>query len=898
MFSKINNELSKNKLLFKSLALFFVMFLSIITTPLTLAIDATWQDASTLKIENTTYTKTPLESFPADVRSEYANYSAYTYKTQDGQYTHAIFVANDEVGKAGAESTRLSFTNGDNGDLTLRQDARDTVNLTGSADTTENTESSNIECQIPDLGWIICPVVRTTSAVLDGLYSIIANYLTVETVYFDSSENGGNNSIHRVWSFMAGAANIGFVIAFLVIIYSQITNTGLSSYGIKALLPRLIVIAVIANISYWLTAAAIDMSNLLGTGLKTFFDGLTESLQKQVFTDQSTFFNGGATNSTETSVPLVGSTDMGLMGSIAAVALVGIGGAFLFAKLGALLPLLVSGLIILFAVFIALIVRQGLIIALLVVAPLAIVANILPATREYFDKWLSMLKGLLIMFPVIAVLFGVAKLVSVVILGTINGINDETFFTAVLAAGVLFAPFILVPGMIKNANEVMSKIANSGALGGITKKGYDMAESRGKRFDNQTKATRQNRAAQLIENSQSKDGDSRATRARKKLKRGIARGMNAPFSSEMTQLRDQEAETTARIAAERYLDVRVDNDDGLVNNLARGGGISARARIKASVANKYFENLEKAAKDIKGNIGTRTPKQLEEMYRDTSISVEERLAAIMKITEKGGLEEAQNLANYLIKERHDGDKTIGTLGQMFGGKFIENEYRATLGWQTREDLRAGKLGSENLTTIQELTHGRFSSDAFDAKKIVEMPPSAQAAIMSEMIKNVPEHPSEEKRVRVQRALEGMVDIHAANLQRNGVAPPTVLMNQLEEMRKWSGSNMGQIDKEMLQNHKNGSYSAENNNTSTPQVQTLSVSQSNAQPSQQAQTSPVSRVQNSTTINNSTTNVLNQSSTSQAKSYGTPLNNDVSTHQPSGPRPNPPTPPVSPPSNNP
>ena len=67
---------------------------------------------------------------------------------------------------------------------------------------------------------------------------------------------------------MVGMANIAFVIAFLAVIYSYITNYGIKQHDIRYMVPRIIVAAFLVNVSYYLCAILIDVSNILGTAIQ------------------------------------------------------------------------------------------------------------------------------------------------------------------------------------------------------------------------------------------------------------------------------------------------------------------------------------------------------------------------------------------------------------------------------------------------------------------------------------------------------------------------------------------------------------------------------------------------------------------------------------------------------
>lgn len=93
-----------------------------------------------------------------------------------------------------------------------------------SSDTeTETTEEEKSTCNISGgLGWMVCPILDTISGAADNAYSILAsNFLEVDSKLVDQK-----SPAFESWKNFRNIANVLFVIAFLLIIYSQITGGG------------------------------------------------------------------------------------------------------------------------------------------------------------------------------------------------------------------------------------------------------------------------------------------------------------------------------------------------------------------------------------------------------------------------------------------------------------------------------------------------------------------------------------------------------------------------------------------------------------------------------------------------------------------------------------------------
>ncbi|HET6746697.1 MAG TPA: hypothetical protein VFH06_01170 [Candidatus Saccharimonadales bacterium] len=249
-------------------------------------------------------------------------------------------------------------------------------------------------CAIPGIGWIVCPILNLLAQLVDGAYSFVAALLKVQPVVMDT-----NSGLFKAWSVMRNFANIAFVIAFLFIIFSQVTSFGISNYGIKRMLPRLIIAAILVNVSFWICSLAVDLSNIGGASLKSLFDGIGQGLS---LPNTDNGFNSGTQWQ-----GIVG----GLLGGTVLV------GAALYIGLSALIPVILACLIAILAVFLVLVIRQALIVLLIVISPLAFVAYLLPNTESLFTRWRKLFTTLLILYPVVSIIFGASALASKIVMG-------------------------------------------------------------------------------------------------------------------------------------------------------------------------------------------------------------------------------------------------------------------------------------------------------------------------------------------------------------------------------------------------------------------------------------------------------------------------------------------------
>ena len=286
------------------------------------------------------------------------------------------------------------------------------------------------------LGWIICPSMSLAGLMADAGYNSVSMFLDISPdIFNDNPELGGAK---QAWNFFRDIANVVFVLLFLWVIFSQISNVGVSNYGIKKILPKLILGAILINLSFYICQLAVDLSNILGYALK----GVLE----------------GASLRAETS-------DTGLGGGFVAVltGALGLVGAPLFAFLTVSVPMLIWTLLSIAAALLILVFRQAAVILLIAISPIAFAAWLLPNTESLFKKWVSAFKGLLVVFPVVSLMYGSGKLAGAVLSHSSSGIIMQ--FVALCAPIV---PLIATPFVIKSSlnslGSIGAKISNNGLM--------------------------------------------------------------------------------------------------------------------------------------------------------------------------------------------------------------------------------------------------------------------------------------------------------------------------------------------------------------------------------------------------------------------------------------------------
>lgn len=308
------------------------------------------------------------------------------------------------------------------------------------------------------LGWIVCPVIKFLRWTLETIYEhIIEPFLQINAKAF-SNENGG---VVAGWQAFQGFANLAFVALLLVVIFSQVTGVGIDNLGIKRILPKLIVAAILINLSYIICQLLVDASNIAGYGLRSLFDGIQVGEAKIVGTGQTVM-------NTALTAAVSGMTAAAFYGSVGVW-----GPAVILPLLLALIGMLISTLF----MFILLGVRQAGVIILVVISPLAFAMYMLPNTKPLFQRWWKAFTGLLLLFPICGAMIGGADLAGKILAST----SDE-FWPNLIAALLTVVPFFFIPTLLKGSFSALgnlgAKISGVGAkigarAGGIAKAGVE-----------------------------------------------------------------------------------------------------------------------------------------------------------------------------------------------------------------------------------------------------------------------------------------------------------------------------------------------------------------------------------------------------------------------------------------
>jgi hypothetical protein len=438
-------------------------------------ITATWKTTNTILStdlangEYITYTQEANGPLPGDTKayqrfSDNASCPTYIYfgpKVDLKKATTAKYYQQQEIPgvsgckEAGSGDVTLTNTKA-NPDAALNTEdvgSKDTTgtDTTGTSGQAKDADTCNVSTSL--VSWFLCPIYDGLANLSDALLGVVQNLLKTNPIDITS---GGDNAVYKVWSNFRIYGDIFLVIALLVVVFGQSIGGGLvDAYTAKKVLPRLLVAAILINLSIYIVAFMVDVTNIIGQSIGGIItapmDGVSlspEGWKLGVFAVvPGAAIAGGAT----------------IAGFLA-------GGAALGAAAVAFMPFLllfviIPALLALILLFVVLVLRKAIILALVLISPVAFALYALPNTEQYFRKWWKLLFDMLMVYPVVMVIFGVADLLAYTVIVANGTASYWGYFTAFL---LQFLPLFMIPYAMKVA---------SGALGQI----HDLATERRKR---------------------------------------------------------------------------------------------------------------------------------------------------------------------------------------------------------------------------------------------------------------------------------------------------------------------------------------------------------------------------------------------------------------------------------
>ena len=314
----------------------------------------------------------------------------------------------------------------------------------------QTNEASNSKdknsCDIEWVGWIACPLARASTGIVVGMYNFMQdNFLNIKSDQLFSN-SGKGAEVYKNWSSFRDMANVFFVIMIAIIIFSQVTSAGISNYGIKKMLPKIIIYAILVNISWYLAVIAVDISNIAGS---TIFNWLVKDGWH--FSDAAK-----GTESPVESILTGTATNAGLIVAAGVTAALVGGGTILLFMISAVMALVTTLLI--------LMIREAAVVVLVVISPLAFIMGLLPNTEGFLKKWMRFMKNMLIIYPICSLMVGGAIFVS----NLLFNITDKPILKVMYGVLPILSLFAIV-AIIKTIVSVIDGLTGGNLRGALGK---------------------------------------------------------------------------------------------------------------------------------------------------------------------------------------------------------------------------------------------------------------------------------------------------------------------------------------------------------------------------------------------------------------------------------------------
>ena len=279
--------------------------------------------------------------------------------------------------------------------------------------------------------WAYCPVFEGMNLLTGGIDYFINTYMTTgNAIYKDTVDTKGTkdtgddvkveNYYKTAWGTFRNFGIGLVIIAGLVMLVSEAMGWQIvDAYTVRRVLPRLFLAIVLISISWELTRYVVG-----------FFDDLGMSLGSIIYSSFGAPKEGINIAATLGANFIVGAGAVGY-------AWVMLGPLGLLSLLGTLLLGMILAAMILVA-------RQGIIIFLVLISPLALAAYVLPNTADWTKKWWGLFVNMLLLYPAAIGLIALCKVLgNLTLTNTKDSSPHEVLFSTIVGILIWFAGYAL-----------------------------------------------------------------------------------------------------------------------------------------------------------------------------------------------------------------------------------------------------------------------------------------------------------------------------------------------------------------------------------------------------------------------------------------------------------------------
>lgn len=347
----------------------------------------------------------------------------------------------------------------------------------------EAEEDNSCESAGGALGWIMCPIAGLLDSVVGFLDENIRDLLYVNQDYFDTEKDSGED-LKGAWTQFRNIAYVILIpIMLVMVIGTALGFEVFSAYTIKKALPRMIIAIIFITLSWYICVFLVNFFNVIGGGLTNLVTAPFSEIHSVAGEAGRSPLKGAldAAGITQAGNGWVQSIASGT--TVTTLGVAGVVGAFATGalSLGIIMSTLATAALILGGIFLLLIVRQMLVIALALLAPLAILAWIFPGNDKLWKLWWGSFSKLLMLYPLITLLIGVGQVFAYVT--GVARVGDNQLITVIIIIASFIMPFFFIPFAFKWAGGVFGNLAgmvNDRERGLLDRLKKGRAESRSK----------------------------------------------------------------------------------------------------------------------------------------------------------------------------------------------------------------------------------------------------------------------------------------------------------------------------------------------------------------------------------------------------------------------------------
>lgn len=318
---------------------------------------------------------------------------------------------------------------------------------------------------VEGISWILCPTMNNMANTVDSITgNLLESWLSFDSEYYNDTSGA-----KEAWGYFRDVANVAMIVILLVIIVSQLTGYGIDNFGIKKMLPKLITMAILINLSFYICQLAIDVSNIFGNGLRDIFESIG-----------LTMYGGRGIKEGVGDIIALLFSAAGLAGAGASAGITIIGLATLGGPVGTgmvvitIVLMLIPALVAVLVFFLTLGARFVVILVFTAIAPLALACYILPNTQSLYKKWFNIYKIALFVYPICGALYGSSYVIKAIVFGS----GEVPFWMALIAIAAPYLPFLLLPELLKGVLGMLGKLGGTlSTIGSGLKRGLSQGSS-------------------------------------------------------------------------------------------------------------------------------------------------------------------------------------------------------------------------------------------------------------------------------------------------------------------------------------------------------------------------------------------------------------------------------------